>query len=52
MQHAHGHERDDFHQRAIPAIPRPRSAQPAEDWNTARATRIPRQPGPDHTDNN
>ncbi|MFD8146106.1 hypothetical protein [Streptomyces sp. NPDC059708] len=42
---------DDFRTRAIPAIPHQRTAQPADDYDTARSFRIPRQPGPDHTDN-
>ncbi|MFF1560932.1 hypothetical protein [Streptomyces sp. NPDC058279] len=46
----HDAQHDDFHARAIPAIPRPRTHQPADDYDTARAARIPRQNGPDQND--
>ncbi|MFD8886741.1 hypothetical protein ACFV0H_30160 [Streptomyces erythrochromogenes] len=51
MQHDHAPERDDFNARAIPAFPHQRPARPADDYDTARAARIPRQPGTDTTDN-
>ncbi|MGN5392547.1 hypothetical protein [Streptomyces sp. JL7001] len=50
MQHDHAPDRDDFNARAIPAFPRQRPAHPTDDYDTARAARIPRQPGTDTPD--
>ncbi|MGW2793611.1 hypothetical protein ACWC9H_27280 [Streptomyces sp. NPDC001251] len=39
---------DDWNARAIPTIPGQRHPHPADQWDTARAARIPRQDnGPD-----
>lgn len=47
----HPADRDDWNARAIPTIPRQRTTPPTEDYDTARAARIPRQPGPDQPHN-